>query len=296
MYDGTGEFVLIVVLDGSCDIDGISEADAYADCDGNKDNVEMAVADIVLKGEREDDCADDDVRLTSGEGDNVVDSVVVLELVKDWLGLDECVAVLELVVDEVMEEDRDDVFVALGLAVCDTDTLDDFDGEVLSVGIDEIDGYTDCDTDILDDSEGELVEDKVSSGVDDTLCVELTLGVVEIVAESLYDNVFTIVLLGVVVLDLSDVNVYVGVTVCVTPVGNVVILGLPVLTTDCVTDVVLSTVELRVIDGEGLDDCDFVINAVLVIDTETLPDDDGFLVSVTVVEDDADLLDLEEDV
>jgi hypothetical protein len=186
--------------------------------------------------------------------------------------------------------------VALGLAVCDTDTLDDFDGEVLSVGIDEIDGYTDCDTDILDDSEGELVEDKVSSGVDDTLCVELTLGVVEIVAESLYDNVFTIVLLGVVVLDLSDVNVYVGVTVCVTPVGNVVILGLPVLTTDCVTDVVLSTVELRVIDGEGLDDCDFVINAVLVIDTETLPDDDGFLVSVTVVEDDADLLDLEEDV
>ena len=39
---------------------------------------------------------------------------------------------------------------ALGLAVCDTDTLDDFDGEVLSVGIDEIDGYTDCDTDILD--------------------------------------------------------------------------------------------------------------------------------------------------
>jgi hypothetical protein len=126
VYDGTGEFVLIVVLDGSCDIDGISEADAYADCDGNKDNVEMAVADIVLKGEREDDCADDDVRLTSGEGDNVVDSVVVLELVKDWLGLDECVAVLELVVDEVMEEDRDDVFVALGLAVCDTDTLDAF--------------------------------------------------------------------------------------------------------------------------------------------------------------------------
>lgn len=83
VYDGVGEFVLIVVLDGSCDIDGISEADAYADCDGNKENVEMAVADIVLKGVPEEDCAEDDVRLTSGEGDNVVDSVVVLELVKD---------------------------------------------------------------------------------------------------------------------------------------------------------------------------------------------------------------------
>lgn len=165
---------------------------------------------------------------------------------------------------------------------------------VLSVCIDDTDGNADCDTDILGDSDGELDEDKVSCGVDDTLCVELTLGVDVIVTESLYDNVFIIVLLGVIVLDFFDVNVYVGVTVCVTPVGNVVMLGVPVFATDGVTDTEFITDELRVINDEGLDDCDFVIIPVLVIDKETLLDDVGFVLSVTVVEDDADLLVLAE--
>lgn len=47
VYDDAGEFVFIVVLDGSCDKVGNSETEAYVDCDGNKDDVETADDDIV---------------------------------------------------------------------------------------------------------------------------------------------------------------------------------------------------------------------------------------------------------
>lgn len=56
--------------------------------------------------------------------------------------------------------------------------------------------------------------------------------------------------------------VYVVVTVSVTPVGNVVILGVPVLSRDAVTD--LETVVLEHLDpvGDGLEDWDRVFNPV----------------------------------
>ena len=56
--------------------------------------------------------------------------------------------------------------------------------------------------------------------------------------------------------------VYVVVTVSVTPVGKVVILGVPVLSRDAVTD--LETVVLEHLDpvGDGLEDLDRVDSAV----------------------------------
>ena len=56
--------------------------------------------------------------------------------------------------------------------------------------------------------------------------------------------------------------VYVVVTVSVTPVGNVVILGVPVLSRDDVTD--LETVVLEHLDpvGDGLEDWDRVASPV----------------------------------
>jgi hypothetical protein len=54
--------------------------------------------------------------------------------------------------------------------------------------------------------------------------------------------------------DAAPLNVFVTVTVSVTPVGKVVILGVPVFACDTVTECEFVTVEQRVRGGEGLDD------------------------------------------
>ena len=102
--------------------------------------------------------------------------------------------------------------------------------------------------------------------------------------------------LCVAVVDAISEDVYVVVTVSVTPVGNVVILGVEVLTMegDAARDPV--AVAHRDTGGERLDDCDLEIAAdlVSVFDIRAvglfLPLDD------TVVEDDCDLVSLAEDV
>ena len=53
-----------------------------------------------------------------------------------------------------------------------------------------------------------------------------------------------------------------------TPVGNVVMLGVPVLAIDCVTDLEFVTVVVLLIGGERLDDCDLVIRLVELCDKE----------------------------
>ena len=79
-------------------------------------------------------------------------------------------------------------------------------------------------------------------------------------------------------------------TVSVTPVGNVVMLEVPVLATDCVTDLEFVTLMVLLIGGEGLDDCDLVIRLVELCDTETRPVCDCLEVNDTVVEEDSELL------
>jgi hypothetical protein len=76
----------------------------------------------------------------------------------------------------------------------------------------------------------------------------------------------------------------------VTPVGNVVILGVPVLAIDCVTDLEFVTVVVLLIGGDGLDDCDLVIRLVELCDTEMRAVCDCLGLNETVVEDDSELL------
>ncbi len=60
--------------------------------------------------------------------------------------------------------------------------------------------------------------------------------------------------LTVVDADATPLNVFVTVTVSVTPVGKVVILGVPVFACVTVTECEFVTVEQRDTGGEGLDD------------------------------------------
>ena len=95
-------------------------------------------------------------------------------------------------------------------------------------------------------------------------------------------------LLGVLVEELATDDVYVVVTVSVTPVGNVVMLGVPVLAIDCVTDLEFVTVVVLLIGVEGLDDCDLVFRFVELCDTDTRPDCDCLGLNETVLEDEGD--------
>lgn len=85
-------------------------------------------------------------------------------------------------------------------------------------------------------------------------------------------------------------------TVSVTPVGNVVILGVGVPTLDGVTDRETLVVAHRDTGGEGLDETDFVLppEVVSVFDIRAVRV--SFALDETVVEDDCDLLVLEEGV
>ena len=88
---------------------------------------------------------------------------------------------------------------------------------------------------------------------------------------------------AVVLLSAAD-PVYVVVTVSVTPVGNVVILGVPVLSRDAVTD--LETVVLEHLDpvGDGLEDWDRVRTAERVWLIERRPVEVCLSLDVTVLE------------
>jgi hypothetical protein len=74
----------------------------------------------------------------------------------------------------------------------------------------------------------------------------------------------------------------------VTPVGNVVMLGVPVLSTDCVTDLEFVMVVVLLIGGERLDDCDRDLTLVELCDTEMRAVSDCLEVNETVVEDEGD--------
>ena len=121
----------------------------------------------------------------SGDGDTVVDRLVVFDAVKDWLGLDECVDVLEFVDDVVIDVESVDVFVFEAEPVCDTETVDVFELVPDSLSIDVIDDSGDAETDGLalleSDSDGVLE----GLGVSDVLSVATLLAVDEADPESL---------------------------------------------------------------------------------------------------------------
>jgi len=104
------------------------------------------------------------------------------------------------------------------------------------------------------------------------------------------------VLLGATVTDAIPEDVYVVVTVSVTPVGNVVILGVGVPSFDCVTDLETVAEEHRDARCDGLDEADLVIKpeAETVFDIRAV--DVCLALDETVVEDDCDLLPLAEGV
>jgi hypothetical protein len=85
----------------------------------------------------------------SGDGDTVVDRLVVFDAVKDWLGLDEYVGVLEFVDEVVIDVESVDVFVFEAEPVCDTETVDVFELVPDSLSIDVIDGSCDAEIDEL---------------------------------------------------------------------------------------------------------------------------------------------------
>ena len=65
-------------------------------------------------------------------------------------------------------------------------------------------------------------------------------------------------------------------------------LGVPVLSTDCVTDLEFVSVAVLLIGGERLDDCDRDLTLVELCDTDTRPDCDCLGLNETVVEDEGD--------
>jgi len=103
-------------------------------------------------------------------------------------------------------------------------------------------------------------------------------------------------LLAVFVGDSAPLNVFVTVTVSVTPVGNVVILGVPVFACDTVTEWEFVTVEQHVGGDERLDETDLVAAFVFVCVLDIRPVIDSLALNETVVEEEWDLLCLDDGV
>ena len=86
-----------------------SDTEGCGDSDETDVLVGLSVAVIDCFGVLLLDSAEDGLRLNKGDREPVVDKLVVLELVKDWLGLEEWLDVLEFVGDAVIEDDKVDV-------------------------------------------------------------------------------------------------------------------------------------------------------------------------------------------
>ena len=97
------------VLDGCTDGDNSAETEACNDSLKAGVPVESNVAEVEYEsigdrlGTLESEAAAEDVGLIGPEGDKLVVTVPVFELVKDWLGLDECDGVLELLEEALMD-------------------------------------------------------------------------------------------------------------------------------------------------------------------------------------------------
>jgi hypothetical protein len=163
----------------SSDAEGCSDSDEI----GVRVGLSVAVTDCL--GVSLLDSAEDGLRLNKGEREPVLDRLVVLELVKDCVELEEWLEVLEFVDDALIEVDRVDVLDEVVLDVGDTDTVEDLELVELSDGPGVRDARGEEETDGLDDDDSELMVDWEASGVDDGLRVSDGLCETEAEAESL---------------------------------------------------------------------------------------------------------------
>lgn len=182
------------------------------------------------------DLAAEEEREIRADPEKEEETVFVFELVKLWDGLAEWLGVFVCVDDLLGDEETLEDFVMVPLALSDTETVDVLELVWLSVAAPVSEGNEDQDTDMLGDSEeeGRLVLD--------TRAVGEMLSVGDAVESLEKDPTFVrlglaeMLLLAFVEGDTTPLNVFVTVTVSVTPVGKVVILGVPVFAWVTVTE------------------------------------------------------------
>jgi hypothetical protein len=177
--------VAATVSDTCGDVVCSSDTEGCSDSDETDVIVGVSVVVIDCFGVLLLDSAEEGLRLTNGEGEPVVDRLVVLELVKDWLGLEEWLDVLEFVDDALIELDSVEVLDEVVLDVWDTETVEDFELVELSEGPDVSDDMGEEETDGLGDDDSEFVVVTEGNGVSDGLEVSDGLSVTETEAESL---------------------------------------------------------------------------------------------------------------
>ena len=162
-----------------------SDTEGCSDSDETDVLVGLSVAVIDCFGVWLLDSAEDGLRLNKGDREPVVDRLVVLELVKDWLGLEEWLDVLEFVDDALIELDSVEVLDEVVLDVWETETVEDLDVVELSDDPGVRDDRGDEETDGLGDDDSELLVVTEANGVSDGLEVSDGLCVTEVEAESL---------------------------------------------------------------------------------------------------------------
>ena len=117
------------VLDGCTDGDDSEETEPFKDSVDTGVPVDSNVAEVEYEsigdrlGALESEAAAEDVPLIGPEGDKLLVSVPVFELVKDWLGLDECDGVLELLEEALIEADTVGVLELVEEAVIDLESI-----------------------------------------------------------------------------------------------------------------------------------------------------------------------------
>jgi hypothetical protein len=216
--------------------------------------------------------------------------VVVFELVNVWDGLDEWLGVLEFVDVLLPDADTLEDLVKRVLAVSNGVLVNIFEFVEVSLDAGVSDKEDDDDIEGLDEAELDSRLVVEGNALGETLSDADTLAKVVTDWTLVWDTVFDIVLLAVFVMEGKSLEVYVVVTVCVTPVGKAVILGVDVSGFDCVTEWEFVPVEHRELRWDGLADCDLLIFPLGVWVFESLVVSVCRGLSETVVEEDSDLL------
>lgn len=174
------------------------------------------------------DSAAEEEREIRADPEKEEEPVFVLELVKLWDGLAETLGVFVCVDDLLGDDETLEDLLMLPLPVSDTETVDVLELVWLSVAAPVSEGNEEEDTDTLGDTEGESSAVAEGRGVAEMLSVGDAVVSLEKDATFVRLGLAEMLLLAVVDFDAAPLNVFVTVTVSVTPVGKVVILGVPV--------------------------------------------------------------------
>jgi hypothetical protein len=169
----------VAEVDGQVEYDGKDVTDASSVTDISADTDGAGVRLIDPTGDRELDCSAEEEREGGGDRETLGVPLRVLELVKDWLGLAECEAKGELVLDVLVVLESPGVLVVTWLAVWETDTVLVVELVGLSDSFGVVDERDEADTEALgavDSDSAGLVEAKAVSerlgDVDELLVTE----------------------------------------------------------------------------------------------------------------------------